>query len=64
MKKILGILVLNLMISGRKKLEKDYKLLEPTTGSALKIIRSTPQGGLNVNLTYLCSLRCKYIVRK
>ena len=46
------------------KLEKDYKLPEPTTRSALKIIRPTPQGGLNVNLTYLCSLRCKYIVRK
>jgi len=46
------------------KLEKDYKQPEPTTRGVLKIIRSTPQGGLNVNLTYLCSLRCKYIVRK
>jgi len=46
------------------KLKKDYKQPEPTTRSALKTIRSTPQGGLNVNLTYLCNLRCKYIVRK
>jgi len=46
------------------KLEQDHKLPEPTTRSALKIIWPTPHGGLNVNLTYLCNLRCKYIVRK